>query len=604
MEYIRRIFANAGKTFTSTYLDSLYAKQIIIPCNKSGVLKNTDNNPEDYGFTAVSNPLQVGTDLIGTNAGNNWTFLPIFQNYFLRWPFNTETADPANAYDITTYEWSCKNRGNYSFNFKGSWAMSFTVSATSTRVSGNIKFEMSIWRQEGAGPEQLITAFYPTIAFDQILPQNTGNVYVFNNNGTYEVTTPIVTCGSSTKIFCKLRQSDVNETRVRLNSQNVNVGTVSLRVDAQTGSQFVGTAVDFNLNINETVEMNLTIPSDMGQLDFLTSVMREENLYIEQDPNNPDNFFIECRDDFYKRTPNDWTSKVDLNQQFKIYPMGDLNFKRYLFKKTTDVDKYNLEYTRRTGEQYGQYIELVDNDFIKEDQTIETIFAPTPGRGNTLNDIVMPAFYIDDGPNNVRSIDVKIRRLYCKGLIPCQAYTIFLNGVAKTGTEYCYAGHVDNPNAPTLDLNFGTPKLVFQIFDGTWTDNNRYNQRYSKQIKQITDRNSKVVEMHLFLNESDMYNFTFGAPIFIIDSYYICDKILNFTPGKEQSCLVRLIKLIDAPDFVPTTIKNLGRGINEVNDNHNGGVSIGSGNINDGAILIGDNNIAGASQEIYPNIFI
>ena len=64
-------------------------------------------------------------------------------------------------------------------------------------------------------------------------------------------------------------------------------------------------------------------------------------------------------------------------------------------------------------------------------------------------------------------------------------------------TQYPYAGHFDDPFNPTLDINFGLVREVFYddtLEDITVTDNNLYNKYHSKFIREITDKDSKLVE--------------------------------------------------------------------------------------------------------------
>jgi hypothetical protein len=145
---------------------------------------------------------------------------------------------------------------------------------------------------------------------------------------------------------------------------------------------------------------------------------------------------------------------------------------------------------------------------------------------------------------------------------------------------------------------------LYWFFPGaTYTDNNRYNERYSKQITETTDQNSKIVRMWFNLNENDINSFSFKKLIFVRDTYYYANKIMDYNPQKKSVTQVELLKLKPGSVFVPSTlnIDDLG-GDDDVgifartqNTQNGTGIIIGTGNFNNqaGAFIVGDNNVVG-----------
>ncbi len=285
--------------------------------------------------------------------------------------------------------------------------------------------------------------------------------------------------------------------------------------------------------------------------------------------------------------------------------MGELDFNRLVFTYKSDKDYYNRVYEDKYKEVYGTQIIDTENEFIKREKKIEVVFSATPIRGTKVNDIVAPGFYDkDDATNEVKPIKCNIRRLYWGGLKPCNEHVFITGSSINYRTTYPFVGHVDDPISPTVDLCWDNPYELNWFFpQRTYTDNNRYNERYAKFIQEITDKDSKIVRMWFYLTESDIANFSFSKLVFVRDSYYLVNKIIDYNPQTKTVTQVELLKLKAGTVFVPNNdlnIDNLGDddiGISaRVGNNNNGtGIIIGTGNYNNGtgSFIVGDDNVIG-----------
>jgi len=95
---------------------------------------------------------------------------------------------------------------------------------------------------------------------------------------------------------------------------------------------------------------------------------------------------------------------------------------------------------------------------------------------------------------------------------------------------YPYCGHVDNPITPTLDLCFGVPSEIYYVNPygfTSYTNNNLYNKYHSKFIEEITDRNSKLIVLFIYLNPLDIFNISFRDLIYIDNHFYRLQKIIE-----------------------------------------------------------------------------
>jgi hypothetical protein len=137
--------------------------------------------------------------------------------------------------------------------------------------------------------------------------------------------------------------------------------------------------LDTIVNSNEFVEMSATLPEKFKQKDFITSIIKMFNLYVEPSKDYPKTLLIEPRDEYYKsgRTKN-WTKKLDKNVAIEEQILGETQNRQTTFKYKDDSDYYNTTYKSSVEQTYGQYDFLLDNDFISGKKVIETSFAPTP----------------------------------------------------------------------------------------------------------------------------------------------------------------------------------------------------------------------------------
>ena len=129
---------------------------------------------------------------------------------------------------------------------------------------------------------------------------------------------------------------------------------------------------------------------------------------------------------------------------------------------------------------------------------------------------------------NEESVTSNIRILQAKEVTGVTSWNItdVSGGTLASGTTYGYAGHLDNPDAPAADLNFGaTKELYFTLVAGA-LQNNLFNAYYSSYMGEITDKDSRLVTAKIKLTEQDIYNLDFGRFIFFDGVLYRLQRIL------------------------------------------------------------------------------
>lgn len=560
-EYVDRIFAAAGFTYTSTFLNSAFFKRLVVPCNRDKIeLTNAAISNSQYyiGKTATAPATYQNGNTVGNVAALGQQVIP--PNY------NLETSpyfDAGAQYDSAVNFYSTvANSGVY--NVVAYLRYDLTVDAVSL-------------------PGGSWTSDIPSLTYARVIIEiNTGSGWVIVANIANVGTQTNQALGTS-KAYSETAQTGniylAAGTLVRVRG-SIAASNVTLydaaSAPAPNGTAFTSTYVipngttknttyllrtDTSVADGNALAMNNTIPVNVKQKDFILSLCQMFNLYIEKDKTLDTNLIIEDRESFYSATVDDWTDLIDYAKPFEIKPMGELDARNYIWKYKDDKDYYNDMYQKQYLDNYGLKRHQVTNDFIKAEKKTELIFSPTPLVSNSVNNIICPHIYTKDGVN-LKPLSHNIRILYYGGLKSSGTPWSYTSSVAGTSSEtsYPYAGHLDDPLAPTIDLNFNYPKQTYYTYPLAYlTTNNLYNARYSKFINEITDKDSKLITCSVRLNEVLIQNFTFRNKIFFTHpeyggTYFIVNKIIDYDPLNTETTKVELLKLKRYSSFVPGTI--------------------------------------------------
>ena len=303
------------------------------------------------------------------------------------------------------------------------------------------------------------------------------------------------------------------------------------------------------IGYNETIVANSTIPKGIFQRDFLLSIAKMFNLYIYDDTYDDKKIHIKPYIDFYPTSSADaldWSNKIDRSKPLSIKPMSELNARYYHYKFKEDNDFYNENYKKKYNESYGDRIYDTSYDFSKNTESVEVIFAPSVLFQATGTDKKYPAIYKLSSNNTTEdSMDSVIRIMQVKKITGVTSWTI-KNGATtlSTLTSYGYAGHLDDPNNPTNDINFGSPKEI-QIVVSNYPTTNLFNAYHSEYIAEITDKNSKLLTCSALLNTIDIFNLDFSKYIWIDGILFRLNKVEGYNPMEYNTTKISLLKVIE-----------------------------------------------------------
>jgi hypothetical protein len=333
------------------------------------------------------------------------------------------------------------------------------------------------------------------------------------------------------------------------------------------------------LNYGETVFINNTLPKGIYQKDFLSSIVKMFNLYIIEDTMKDKHLKIIPYIDFYITTANflqvndvegnllvddvdllllddysashlDWSNKVDRSKAFKIKPMSELNGRFFEFKYKPDADVYNEEYQKHFAQGYGDHIEDTGYEFANDKQTSEVIFSATPLLSYANDDKVYPTIFKLSNTQNASSedqIDHNIRILQVRKITGVSAWDLKgdTGNLVNNLTYYGYGGHLDDPDVPTADINFGVPKELYFSLSVSYPSANLFNGFWSDYVAEITDKDSKLLTCNVYLKLTDIYGLDFSKLIYIDGALWRLNKVIDYNPTNPESTKCEFLRVIE-----------------------------------------------------------
>lgn len=493
-EYIDKIFAAAGYTYESDLFDSARFKSLIIP-----------NNLKEFKRSSYN--------LINASRGSTTNIIDDF------------TASVAS---IPMSSWVV-----YLFTVSGSSLFTF---ASGTPVSTSVQLSFyGTYVGQGTG--------YKLALYKNGVEQTD---FTKNLSQTFDVNTHFynwVVSGDIAVTNGDTLELKATATGTVSGPDNLKVISGTFKVDSYT-------SIPVDITLGNTVPLNELLPRNVLQKDFLTSIVRLYNLYVYDDKFKSKHVKITPYVDFYDTNVSgivDWTYKMDRGRQIRLTPMSLLNSRFYDFKFKPDTDYYNELYKKKYGENYGDY--LFDSEFAFEgDRTeVELIFSGTPLVGYAGLDKMVSTYYKQAAAGIEQETDVNIRILQAKKITGVSSWSILDDvSVIQSGlTNYGYAGHYDDPDAPANDIHFGVPKELFFILASGSINVTQFNVYWSPYMAEISDKDSKLLTAYFKLSNRDISNLDFSKLVYIDGSYFRLNKIIDWNASDLDVCKCELLRVIN-----------------------------------------------------------
>ena len=491
---IRNIIRNAGFTYESTFLDGNFFKELYMDFNWGA-----GNAPNDWSATG----------LLMYNGNTNHYSQTSFTN--LDWDLHGMV--PESGWDQTLQQFQCpQNNTQY---FLGSQECLFENTSGSSVV-----FEIE-WQING-------TAVAST--------QETHTL----GAGAYVLYTLI------SVNFGLLQAGDI----LRCVSKASTGSVVRQITPAILWWSLYPFVMYMNVQNNDAMVRGKLINlsrAELGQWDFIQSIMTMFNLVTMPDPNIPDRIIIEPYGNIFGPTAKitrktlDWTYKLD-TKDIKIKPL-DLN-KKVVFKYAEDDDDYAFKvYKDAAGGNYlygsmildgtsgvgNQQTNLTGIEEIEVKEFSATICKPIQ---DLFPEFLIPVVYTGNDDGTFEGFENKPRILYNNYKndfnvsydIPGQ------NGLpGGIKTEYGQMSHVSAipSSAADDDLNFG----ACQLFIGSPPVNNLYFTYYQQYYDELYDVNTRILKAKVNLTPADINQFKFYDIVILKNRKYRVNKI-DYKPNE------------------------------------------------------------------------
>jgi hypothetical protein len=543
--YFDRIFSNAGYTYQWDDIVQARFDKLLIPYNG-------DENVIDW------NDFKVTAEKVFTTAqpqSTNGSFI-YYSNFITNW---TETLDDQSIFNPTTGVYTAPTdtdplaSQSYEFRFNVTYRLKYeNYSASPVRPFENLGFSptngtfnftpyLKATNNGTGGTNANLT----NISVNTYIPSGTSYSSTYANA---VLTSPTLVINTGDLLKVKIGMLDY------ISNLSVRWGTsafVAARVDVNIDVLDITMEIVPNSNtavISGVLNMNQYVPQKIKQADFVKSIFQMYNLFADVDPAQPNNIILRHRDEYYDNgAEKDWTYKLAKDREQNLEFLPDVTNKRLILTYKQDEDEPNQLYYQSTDEIYGQQEYIFDSEYVRDVDTKELIFSPTPITKTSFGAIVP----MIDG----QAPKTNIRILYDGGEQTCGAWNLVAHGTVGTFniTTYPAITHFDDANTPTFDINFGTCDFYYYN-PATLTNNTLFNMYWRRTINQINV--GKMLTAFFKLDERDIHSLKLNDKIRIDNSWWNINKVMDYNAGLNQLTKVELISVDTEIDLAPFQTSN------------------------------------------------
>jgi hypothetical protein len=234
--------------------------------------------------------------------------------------------------------------------------------------------------------------------------------------------------------------------------------------------------------------------------------------------------------------------------------MSELNARYYDFFYTEDDDYYNEAYNKKYNESYGDRKEDTGYQFAEDRTEVKVIFSPSILTEDINDDKLRANLFKESNgvqerkDNNIRIMifkSVSTSNYHIKDYYSGEGSSSNGNLTAGHLSTYGYAGHLDDPLEPTIDINFGVPNEFYFTLLNPYPTANLFNSWWDEYLAEIINKDSKLLSCYLYLTVQDIYSLDFSQLIYIDGALWRLNKVLDFNPSIPQTTKCELLRVIE-----------------------------------------------------------
>ena len=533
--YFDRIFATAGFQYEWSDLASARFDKLLIPYNGDSNTFDT----ADYLVEATNSAFEVVTSTQSSGSEDNvigWTELTDIQGSFN--PTTGVYTIPITTNGAAGEGYTMEYEVNYDFILDNTTANSVTNTAHNWTGGSFIMAQFGTYQGQLSyiTPQQYLP-FNSTLAPGQnvlVSATKNGTLPITNTSGVFN----FLVAGTSFEIMMGNYNSytswfDITTSAPAAVNIVFKVNSLRVRILPTANIQVIGGILG----------MNQYVPLKIKQSDYIKSIFQMYNLYADTDVDQPNKLILRHRDEYYDSgAEKDWSQKLMKDREQNLIFLPDLSSKKLKLTYKPDKDSPNAVYTQMTDEIYGQLEYTFDNEYVRDTDTKELIFSPTPVVATTF-DAYVPSL-------NGEAPKTNIRILYDGGEQTCGSWDLIEYGTTgELGiTTYPMIGHFDDALTPTFDINFATCDYYYYS-PSTLTANNLYNLYWRRTVNQINV--GKMLVAYFHLTEADIQTLKLNDKIRIDNSWWNINKVIDYDANAEVPTKVELISIDTEIELAP-----------------------------------------------------
>ena len=352
------IFAEAGYTYTSSFLNQSWFDDVYMICN------NSLKYPE---FSSVD--LETyGKIKVGAISGSGMTDVVLTSGSFTTLPWSNVLSDPQGFYNNNRYT------VDRITNLEGILNLNVNVSCSVNNMPGtfsnNGRWQIRMLNTATSVAYGLTALQSYNLFFDQLQQSRSGGI-----NTTYELQTQFklynIPAGD---YYIQIMQSP--------NSPTGTLPTVTMDPAATTKSYLEITQV------NQAADgLVMDIPSNMPfgtngikQIDFIIGLQKKFNLVIYPNKTKANEFIIESFNNWYNKGQRwDFNKYINLDEKIEVIPANNLAVNQLNFGDTLDQDYISQQFSKAANREYSKiYYTDTTNFFSQGRFDVKTTFASGP----------------------------------------------------------------------------------------------------------------------------------------------------------------------------------------------------------------------------------
>ena len=570
---IQEIFSGIGYTISSNFIETANFKKLIsyfpYGSKKDTQLEETYSFRVEFNATGNCSGSGSGWKFLLGGACGSITFLTSAQNATDKQiQFPQIISNPIGAWDGATHKWTCKRSGKYKFDAKVNLLMESASNVTYANVGAYLylkhtKISTGVQSTIATQPFQdptltiapfLLNVWEPTISTTDYIYMAVGDIV--------ELQTTFDPISSSASYSWYILEGGMPQTYGGTNY----FGSKGFFEAKYSVSQ---------LEIGEDFALSDVLPCETTQIDFIKAISHLFNLYFTTDVQRKI-IYIEPFNDFFTKDEGlDWTEKLDLGKAIgDNYDIGltqEINFKYKEDGSDGYLEKINEDPAlKKPRSLWYSYYENIGSGYTKGVTEFENpVFSPTQQEhdhdvGNNPNPVLIPVLWKD--PSIVGDLGVNLqpsrpekgfsfapRIAYYHGneINPNNA-NLLTKWNKSTGATTIVYGVQQYPRATFVDWEDPTfPSLSYD--DETVTPPNTtistnvkglYSTYWKNMIEQLKT-SPRIRQANINLKTKDILNLDMKKLIYIDGSWWRINKIVDFSPAKNETTKVELIQWID-----------------------------------------------------------